>query len=311
MKEMRSFSLRASGLAGCVLAALFLAALAAPAWGAFGEDLEKPVPEFSQSDDGRVTAKLIPRGKRTSSRIDFAVAGGSLVDVAGLDFDTVRDSTVDTKDFRSGMFVVKVKTGSPGDEATVSMASAYFTRSTELWVFNSKVRPPWRNSQAENLDQPERVQELVLTVKDGGDFDSDGKANGEITLQVGPMDSFWGYALGTLFIRFFGIFIVLGLLQVGMLVSGGVFKRLDARRKAKASETPAAPPAPSAAAGAGDVLDPHTAAAIGLALQMHLASQQEQSWLPLDRPTAAAWTQEGRGRLMGDRFQVFYRTRRK
>jgi hypothetical protein len=301
---MRYRALRAARVAGALLAAL---ALSAPAWGAFGEDLEKPVAEISASEDGRATAKLIPRGKRTSIRIDFVASGGGLLEVQGLDFDEIRDPTVDPKDFRSAMFTVRIKTGSPGAEAKISLSSAFFTRSTELWVYNANLQPAWRNGRAENLDRPDRVQELVLAVKDGGEADSDGLANGEITLQVGPMDSFWGYALGTLFIRFFGIFIVLGLLQIGMLVSGGVFKRLEARRSVEASPGVAAAEVSKATPKAS--LDPMTAAAIGLALQLHLASDRPAPHL--DRPAGDAWTQEGRGRLMGQRAQVFHRVRNK
>ncbi len=305
MKNRRKMAASAPLLAALTAAAVLLAA---PAWGAFGEDLEKPAPEFTRSED-HVAAKLIPRGKRTSIRVDFAVEGGRLVDVQGLDFDEVRDATVDSKDFRSAMFIVKVNTGSIGAEARVSLSSAYFTRSTELWVCNPKGKPAWRNGRAENLDRADRVRELVLTVKDGGVLDSDGRADGEITLMAGPMDSFWGYALGTLFIRFFGIFIVLGLLQIGMRVSGAVFQRLDARRANTTPKPPATPRKPGA--GPGEGLDPETAAAIGLALRAHLASRQERSTVNPAPPAASGWTQEGRGRLMGERLQVFHRSRGK
>jgi Na+-transporting methylmalonyl-CoA/oxaloacetate decarboxylase gamma subunit len=48
----------------------------------------------------------------------------------------------------------------------------------------------------------------------------------------------WSYAIFTLVIRFVGIFVVLGILQVIMQITGRVFARLDARQteaSAKAS----------------------------------------------------------------------------
>jgi Na+-transporting methylmalonyl-CoA/oxaloacetate decarboxylase gamma subunit len=40
----------------------------------------------------------------------------------------------------------------------------------------------------------------------------------------------WGYAISTLLIRFVGIFVVLGILQVVMQVMGRIFAYLDAKR---------------------------------------------------------------------------------
>lgn len=40
----------------------------------------------------------------------------------------------------------------------------------------------------------------------------------------------WGYAISTLIIRFVGIFVVLGILQIIMQITGRIFARLDARR---------------------------------------------------------------------------------
>ena len=44
----------------------------------------------------------------------------------------------------------------------------------------------------------------------------------------------WNYALYTLIIRFVGIFIVLGVIQIIMQVSGRFFVRLDQKKKAQA-----------------------------------------------------------------------------
>jgi hypothetical protein len=174
-------------------------------WAAFGEDLEKPKPEFTREGD-IITAKLIPRAKSTSVSIRFQVSGGRLVDVGGMDFQKAARPGVDNKDFKSELFVIKIDKVSPGGTVKASITSDFFTGSTEYWVFNPKSKEPWVNAGAQNISLPGLVQTLSVTVKDGGPFDSDGTVDGRITLAGGPRDSFWGYALGTLFIRFFGIF---------------------------------------------------------------------------------------------------------
>jgi hypothetical protein len=40
----------------------------------------------------------------------------------------------------------------------------------------------------------------------------------------------WGYAISTLIIRFVGIFVVLGVLQVIMQISGRIFTHIDAKK---------------------------------------------------------------------------------
>jgi Na+-transporting methylmalonyl-CoA/oxaloacetate decarboxylase gamma subunit len=40
----------------------------------------------------------------------------------------------------------------------------------------------------------------------------------------------WGYAISTLLIRFVGIFVVLGILQVVMQIMGRIFAYLDAKK---------------------------------------------------------------------------------
>jgi Na+-transporting methylmalonyl-CoA/oxaloacetate decarboxylase gamma subunit len=47
----------------------------------------------------------------------------------------------------------------------------------------------------------------------------------------------WGYAISTLVIRFVGIFIVLGVLQVIMEITGRVFARLDAKKDLEPQKT--------------------------------------------------------------------------
>ena len=55
-------------------------------------------------------------------------------------------------------------------------------------------------------------------------------ANGRIQLIGGPKDYFWSYALGTLVVRFFGVFLVLSMLMIGMLSAGQLFIALEKRR---------------------------------------------------------------------------------
>ncbi len=43
----------------------------------------------------------------------------------------------------------------------------------------------------------------------------------------------WTYAISTLLIRFVGIFVVLGILQVVMQITGRIFAHLDAKENSK------------------------------------------------------------------------------
>ena len=70
----------------------------------------------------------------------------------------------------------------------------------------------------------------------------------------------WNYAIATLVIRFVGIFVVLGILQVIMQISGRVFARIDSAKREKAVEGPATQ-APAMTAD--------EAAAIGTALYLY------------------------------------------
>ena len=47
---------------------------------------------------------------------------------------------------------------------------------------------------------------------------------------MGPEVVDWGYAISTLVIRFVGIFVVLGILQVVMQITGRIFAHLDAKK---------------------------------------------------------------------------------
>lgn len=278
-------------------------------WAAFGDDPEKPKPEFTRQEE-RMAAKLIPRGKSSSVLIEFQAAGGRLLGIEGMDFDPAGQKGLDAKDFRSDLFAVTVGEIAPGGEVKLSLSSSYFTQATELWVLNRASAPPWLPALAENIERPNRVQELVITVKDGGPLDSDGAANGEILLVVGPRDSFWGYALGTLLIRFFGVFLVLGVLQAGMLLAGQVFQALDRRKQAPkiTAATAAAAEEPEVSA---ESIEAEAATAIAVALHLHLAALQASAALNLGQSDASSWARQGRTQIMRDRLLTHDRAGRK
>ena len=105
-----------------------------------------------------------------------------------------------------------------------------------------------------------------MTVKDGGPNDADGVANGKIILNGGPSDDFWGYAVGTLFIRFFGVFLVLGILMIGMIICGKFFEAADKRKAAQKSPADEQPLQSDSSSGK----EAEKVAAIALALHLEL-----------------------------------------
>jgi hypothetical protein len=230
-----------------------------------------------------------------------------------MDFEKAERPEVDVKNFKSALFVIHLGEVTPGAEAKVSLTSDFFISSTQFYVFNETLPQPWIISEAANLSLPDRVQELVVTVTDGGPLDSDGKADGRITLVGGPRDSFWGYALGTLFIRFFGIFIVLSILMLGMIVSGFVFQWL-ARRKAAVRDTTATVGTPQIKAEnnrpPGTRLEPAAAAAVAVALHLHLAGAEAAPAMDLPGPSPGSWALHGRAQMMAERMLVFNRKNR-
>ncbi len=301
----------------CCVPLLLATLLACPSalWAAFGEDQEKPAPTFTRKGE-TVTAKLLPRGKTSSIEIDFTVSGGEIKSVEDMDFAEAEGPDADIKDFRSGLFVIKAGGIQPGGNIQVSVASTYFNQSTQFWVFNPNAPKRWTEVEAEHLEPRERVEELRVTIADGGPLDRDGKANGEVVLVVGPRDSFWGYAIGTLFIRFFGVFMVLMLLEIGMLTAGRIFQSIENHSvKAKAeAETALVEPAAAAAAlekTAPPPMDRGKAAAIALALHLHLMRDRKAPPLRFAPPETPAWSSEGRARIMSERLQVFSRGNRK
>lgn len=281
------------------------------------DDLEKPKPEFTRKGDA-ISAKFIPRAKSTSVTLEFQVtAGGQLEVVKAVDFATVDRPAVDIKNFKSAAFEIGIGNVARGGSATVAIRSDFFSLSTAFYVFNPKRGTPWiENAQTENRALPDRVRELIVQVRDGGDMDADGSADGHVTLIGGPRDSFWGYALGTLFIRFFGIFIVLVFLMLGMIVSGWIFKRLDRRATAAKSTGPQDRTAPAAAkqvqapAAAETPAEQMpvaeaTIAAIGAALYLRDKASQTAPSETAGMEAGTAWAVEGRKRIMNDRLMVF------
>mgnify|MGYP007065678486 CR=1 FL=1 len=71
----------------------------------------------------------------------------------------------------------------------------------------------------------------------------------------------WNYAIATLVIRFVGIFIVLGILQVVMQISGRIFVRMGLGEKEKKGATPRGSQAPA--------MTEDQAAAVGMALYLY------------------------------------------
>jgi Na+-transporting methylmalonyl-CoA/oxaloacetate decarboxylase gamma subunit len=289
------------------IALLALLLPSVPLWAAFGEDIEKPKPEFSQ-EGGDWIARLVPRGKSTSVQIRFHLEGGDITQAAAIEFAPAEQPKVDSKNFRSDFFKVEANLP-PGSEAVLAASSDYFTSATELWGAQPGAVSVWGTLGATNVGLADRVNRLTVAVKDGGPLDADGQADGRLMVIFGPRDSFWGYALGTLFIRFFGIFLVLSILMLGMNLSGQVFQRMDRRKEQRSTMVAAAleqviPQAP-------EELPAELAAAAAVALHLHLAAGRAQTPAGAATQGFSAWSQNGRAKLMTDRMPVFNRIQRK
>ena len=272
-----------------------------------GEDVEKPKPQFTRTN-GEIEARLIPRAKSTRVSLVFAVdAGGSLQGVSGVDFAEVDRPEVDIKNFKCAAFRVEIKT-EPGKTAQLDVRSDFFTQSTSFYIFNPNRAKPWLTPAVENSDLGNLVHQLRVSVADGGDYDADGKTDGHILVIGGPRDSFWGYALGTLFIRFFGIFIVLGILMIGMLLSGYLFKAVEKNKHSRTVK----PATPSPAPPAAETPDPSDEIAAVIAAAVHLhrspATGRPAILLPAGEAPESGWAAAGRKRIMDERLLVFNRT---
>lgn len=275
------------------------------------EDVEKPRPEIT-AEAGAFAARLVPRGKSSRVLIRFEAEGGRLTEVAAVEPpEGLRPGAFDAKDFRSGLFEIRVEGLAPGQAAAVTLGSDFFTAATELWAVAGRGEPALVKVAAQSVARPDRVQALTLTLEDGGSLDGDGAADGAARLTVGPRDSFWGYALGTLFIRFFGIFIVLGVLQAGMHLSGALFQSLERRRVSRppmgGPAPPAAPDEEEAGAGAAAV-SPELAAALAVALHLSRGGgPTPPAAVGLRVEESSSWARQGRSQIMNDRLRVHAR----
>jgi Na+-transporting methylmalonyl-CoA/oxaloacetate decarboxylase gamma subunit len=272
-------------------------------------DTEKPDPEFTREGE-IISAKLIPRAKNSSVVIRFQAQGGRLAEVFAVDFSSADRPEVDVKNFKSALFGIRVEDVPTGGDVGVSVISDFFSGGTQFFVFNERLEQPWSKDVSRNIGHPERVRELIVEARDGGPLDSDGAEDGRITLVGGPRDSFWGYALGTLAIRFVGIFIVLCFLMIGILISGRVFRTLEARAKdakAKATSTHGAEVAdlPKEPASS-DETPGEVAAAIAMALKLHRGAGR-MAGTATATAAANSWTMSGRGRIMDERSLMFNR----
>ncbi len=277
------------------------------------EDIEKPKPEFAREGD-IIIAKLIPRAKSNSVTMDFKVTGGGkLAALKGFDIKNALRPQINKKDFRSELFSVDIDGVVTGGEATLAISSNFFTSSTSFWIFNESLPTSWMDSQAENISLGKKVYQFVIRIKDGGQFDSDGAANGRITVIGGPSDSFWGYVLGTLFIRFFGVFIVLGVLMICMLISGWIFQKMEKKpeeTQPAMSVVPMPPVYVGPPAAPANEVTPELAAAVGVALAMHLSPRKMSTPAGETVHASASWAVDGRQRIMSDRNMVFNRIKK-
>ncbi|MEE4607928.1 MAG: choice-of-anchor U domain-containing protein [Desulfobacteraceae bacterium] len=302
--------IRTNAASRCLLwAAAMTIALAgeALAMGVSGQDMEKPAPQFSAQADGW-GAKLIPRGRSTYVHILFSAEGGTLVEPSTRDFSDTSHEGVDSKNFKSGLFMLQAACPVPGASVRLGMRSDFFTSGTRWYVFNSAATPEWQDAGVEAHALDPTMRALSLTVVDGGPLDSDGRADGRVTVIGGPRDSFWGYAIGTLFIRFFGIFIVLGILMFGMFASGLVFRRIEARRARPRNAGKTGAPGPKdAPVATAPGPAPELAAVVALALHLKLAARSTANFAPSSAADASAWASAGRQGVMVARDRLYRR----
>jgi len=259
-----------------IITAALLLTINSSLWAAFGDDIEKPKPVFTQEGNDWVS-ELIPRGKSTPIQIRFHVDGdgGMLFKPADTDFTDANRPNINWKNYRSGYFLLDIVPASPGGEVTLTLSSNYFTSATDIWGFTERKTRAWGTIGITAKPGEGGVTAISSVIRDGSILDEDGMADGKIQIIIGPRDSFWGYALGTLVIRFFGVFLVLSILMIGMMLSGKVFKSMDAKKKAA---VPAPMPAPAPVKHEPEAYEPETvpveeipedvASAIGLAIHL-------------------------------------------
>ncbi len=225
------------------MTAALLLAVYSSAWAAFGDDVEKPKPVFTQEDTDWVT-ELIPRGKSTPIQIRFHVDGGMLSKPADTDFTETDMPNINWKNYRSGYFVLDIIPSAPGGEVTLKVSSNYFISATDIWGITERKTKTWGSIGVKTESVKGDTTAISSVIRDGSVLDEDGTADGKIQIIIGPRDDFWAYALGTLVIRFFGVFLVLSLLMIGMMLSGKVFSSID-EKKLAAALAPSPVPVPA------------------------------------------------------------------
>ena len=106
----------------------------------------------------------------------------------------------------------------------------------------------------------------------------------------------WDYAMITLVVRFIGVFLVMGVMQVALQVSSRVVRRIESRAEAApavaAAMVAATAAEPASTHEVADGLDALTAAAIGLALSLDQRSGSGATIAPV--ASASAWAAAGR-----------------
>jgi len=146
--------------------------------------------------------------------------------------------------------------------------------------------------------------ELSASGEQGRATDRIGDADGA------PREDFWAYAIGTLFIRFFGIFLVLGILMLGMMLSGKVFgfmeKRAERRRNSTQEDSASEVPEPLPLAA--PAVTPEIVAVIALALHREARPPQTRD-KGFRASGVSEWCLSGRSRIMLDRLSVSGRLR--
>ena len=275
-------------------------------------------PVMLRSGDTMV-AKLIPRSKNTSITISFGVSGGQLQDVRPIELPGPEHYPVDEKNFRCAAFDIRVDAVAPGGVAEIQLESDMFTASTSLHAMSSAIATRWPDTSATNSPATGKVRRLLVAIQDGGPFDADGTADGKVALIGGPWDSFWGYALGTLFIRFFGIFIVLTILMMGMFFSGYIFRRADCKTLSTLPDSGDSRQEGPVGDGNGErggeastgpaVVSDEEVAAIAVALY-ESANLSPTGGFPsatAHEKDYGAWAASGRSRIMNERLAVFRR----
>lgn len=295
-------------------------------WAAFGDDIEKPQPKFVR-EGSAVIATLLPRAKSTNVQIRFDADRALPLEVIGVDFEAIRTPELDIKEFKSAFFQVDIQDIAPGGQVVLNITSDFFTSSTQYWVYRPDGSAKWSDTGIRAKKLTEKVYAFSIPIQDGGPFDADGKADGNIRFVGGPKDGFWSYALGTLVIRFFGVFLVLSVLMIGMIIVGRLFVHFEKGRAVAVSKAVPQPPKKASSVQKADLGDEAAVAAIATAIHLSREGKADEaeaiaaavavalyleakagSPIRGKEPTGRnEWTIVGRQLLQEARLQVFTR----